>query len=151
MARILVVDDDADLVRFLTRVLQGQGWEVGAACDGEEALAQVKQGRWDAVLLDIRLPKVDGLTTLKLIRRHAPDLAVVVITGKAEQGDMIEAYRSGAYACMVKPLDEEEVVLTIENALGRPRPSRNWAAPAPTGAQGVSVDPDKKTEPLELD
>jgi CheY-like chemotaxis protein len=148
MARILAVDDDADLVRFLTRVLQGQGWEVGAAYDGEEGLAKVKEGRWDVVLLDIRLPKMDGLTTLKLMRQHAPDLAVVVITGDAEKGDMLEAYRSGAYGCLVKPLDDQEVVRTIENALGRPQPSRNWAAPAPTGVPEVSADPNKKTKPL---
>ncbi len=148
MARILVVDDDAALVRLLTKILQGQGWEVDAAGDGGEALARVKQSRWDAVLLDIRLPKIDGLTALRQMQQQVPDLPVIVITGKAEQGDMLAAYRLGAYACLVKPLDEEEVVLLVGNALARPHPSRNWAA-APSGAPAVSVDPDKKTEPLD--
>ncbi len=149
MARILIVDDDPALVRLLTRILRGQGWEVGAAGDGGEALARVKQGGWSVVLLDIRLPKIDGLTALKLMREQVPDLPVIVITGKAEQGDMLAAYRAGAYACLVKPLDEEEVVQIIRNALARPHASRNWAAAVLSDAPTVSVDPDKKTEPLD--
>jgi DNA-binding response OmpR family regulator len=148
MTRILVVDDDRELVKFLARVLQGEGWEVGAAYDGEEALRKVKAGEWDAVLLDIRMPKLDGLAALKLMRQYDPDFPVVLITGEAEQGDMMEAYRSGAYTCLVKPLDDQEVVRAVRGALERSQAGRLRAAPAPTEMNPASVDPKKKTKPL---
>lgn len=146
MTRILVVDDDEDLVNFLARVLQGQGWETGVAHDGEEAILKVKTGRWDAMLLDIRMPRLNGLAALKLMRPHYPDLPVILVTGDAEQGDMLEAYRSGVYDCLVKPLDDQEVVKAVQGALKRSQV--NLAALAPTVVKPADISQEKKTQPL---
>jgi DNA-binding response OmpR family regulator len=148
MIRILAVDDDRDLVKFLMRILQAQGWEAGAAYDGEEAMLQVKQGRWDAVLLDIKMPKLDGLAALKQMRQYDPNLPVVLITGDAERGDMMEAYRSGADACLVKPLDDQDLVKAIREALERSQASRSRATQSPSEVRRVRANSKKKTKPL---
>ena len=144
MTRILVVDDDVALVKLLARIVKDQGWEVGAAYDGEEATREVTRGSWDAVLLDIKMPKLDGLAALKMMRQHDPDLAVVLITGDAQQGDMLKAYRAGAYTCLVKPLDDQEVVRAIREALERAQMGRAARAEG----KPAKASTKKKTKPL---
>jgi CheY-like chemotaxis protein len=130
MTRILVVDDDKDQAKYLTKVLQGQGWEVGAAYDGAEALVQVKESHWNVVLMDIRMPNQDGLTALQPMHQHDPNLPVILLIGDVEQGDILKAYRSGAYECLLKPVDEQDLVKTIQQALARPEPT--WSRTAPS-------------------
>jgi DNA-binding NtrC family response regulator len=68
-------------------------------------------------LMDIRMPNLDGLGALKLIRRHSPKLPVVMFTGQAGQGDMMTAHRLGAYACLLKPVDRDQVVKALKEAM----------------------------------
>ena len=149
MTRILVVDDDHALVESVAGILRRQGWEIGVAHDGAEAVQQVKTTKWNAVLMNVRLPKLDGLAALKLMRQIDRCLPVILLAGGAEQGDIFEAYRSGADACLVKSVDEQDVVIAIQEALERSQMSQGRQAPAPTEAGQVSVDLEKKTEPLE--
>ncbi len=146
MTNVLVVDDDVELVKLLARIVHDQGWEAGVAYDGVEATRQVKRGKWDAVLLDIKMPKLDGLAALRDMRQYDPDLAVILITGDAAQGDMMEAYRAGAYTCLVKPLEDQEVVKAIREALEREELSRSRSARAQGTPAGT--DTKKKTKPL---
>lgn len=121
MTRILIVDDEEELVELVQGIVRRQGWEAGVAYDGVEAMLKVMEGGWDAVLMDIRMPNLDGLNALKLMRRHSPDLPVVLFTGQAGQGDMMNAYRLGAYACLVKPVADALVVKAIGEAIARPK------------------------------
>jgi DNA-binding NtrC family response regulator len=120
MTRILVVDDEQDLVDHVVNLVQRQGWEAGSAYDGVEAVLKVFEGGWDAVIMDIRMPVLGGLGALKIIHRHDPDLPVVLYTGQAGQGDMMSAYRAGAYACLLKPVDGGQLTKAIKEALTRP-------------------------------
>jgi DNA-binding NtrC family response regulator len=119
MTRILIVDDEEDLVEHLKVIVERQGWVSGSAYDGVEAVLKVMDGGWDAVMMDICMPNLDGLGALKLIRRHSPKLPVVLFTGQAGQGDMMNAYRCGAYACLLKPVEGEQVVKALREAIER--------------------------------
>lgn len=125
MTRVLLVDDDEDLARHMASLVRRQGWGTGIACDGVEATLQVLDGGWDAVLMDIRMPNLDGLGALKLMRRHSPNLPVILFTGQAGQGDMLRARQLGAYACLVKPMVGEQVVKALTEAMARPAQPKN--------------------------
>ena len=120
MTRVLVVDDEQDLVTHLSGLLQRLGWETVSAYDGVEAVLKVMEGGLDGVLMDIRMPNLDGLGALKLIRRHSPRLPVIMFTGQAGQGDMMAAHKLGAYACLLKPVDREQVIKALREAMEHP-------------------------------
>lgn len=122
MPRILVVDDEKDVADYLIGVVQAEGWESGVAYGGEDAVHKVIEGAWDAVLMDIRMPNLGGLETLRLMRQYNPDLPVVLFTGQARQGDILNAFRLGAYTCLLKPAESGEIVKTLKEALERPTP-----------------------------
>lgn len=117
MARILIVDDERDLADFLEAELTMAGYTAGTASDGVEAVLQVLDGGWDAVLMDIRMPRLDGINALRIIRRCAPRLPVIMFTGQAGQGDMLESTRLGAFTCLAKPLAVEKLIQTLHRAL----------------------------------
>ncbi len=120
MPNILIVDDEEDLVEHLAKIVRRQGWETGVAYDGIEAVLKVMEGGWQAVLMDIRMPNLDGLGALRLIHRHSPTLPVVLFTGQAGQGDMMRAYQLGAYACLLKPVESQQVIRALTEAMERP-------------------------------
>jgi CheY-like chemotaxis protein len=147
MTRILVVDDDKEQVRLLGRMLQGHGWEVDSAYDGASALAKVKSEHFDVVLMDIRMPEQDGLSMLQPMQEQDPTLTVILLSGDVEQGDVLKAFRSGAYECLLKPVDESALVKAVQQAAARPKPT--WSRTAPTPEPEVkptTVDPKRKTK-----
>ena len=117
MARILVVDDERDVANYLVGELQAASWQTGTAFDGVEAVLKVIDGGWDAVLMDIRMPKLDGIGALRIIRRLAPQLPVILFTGQAGQGDMIESTRQGAFTCLLKPITSDKLLKVVKQAL----------------------------------
>ena len=117
VTRILVVDDEEDLVAHLNTLLQRHGWDTAVAYDGVEAVLKVMEGGVDGVLMDIGLPNLDGLGALRLMLRHNPRLPVIMFTGQAGQGDMMTANRLGAYACLLKPVQGEQLIRTLREAL----------------------------------
>jgi two-component system response regulator AtoC len=104
MDHILLVDDEPDILEILADELESAGYATGRANDGVEAVLKVLDGGWQAVVMDIRMPKLDGIGALKIIRRINPRLPVVMFTGQAGHGDMAESARLGAYTCLVKPV-----------------------------------------------
>ena len=80
MPRVLVVDDESNLVSYLTDQLMSQGYEVSGAYDGVEAVLKVAESDWDVLLIDIRMPKLDGIGALRIIRRIKPDIPVIMFT-----------------------------------------------------------------------
>ena len=117
MSRILIVDDEQDLVKHIAAELRAVGFATGDAYNGVEAVLKVLDDKPDAVLMDIRMPKLDGLGALRIIRRIAPEVPVVMFTGQAGQGDMLESTRLGAFSCLSKPLAIEKVINTLRQAM----------------------------------
>ena len=85
MKRILVVDDEKELAEIVAEQLVNMGYEAGTAFDGIEAVLSVLDHHWDIVLMDIRMPKLDGINALKIIRKLAPEVVVISFTGHAAQ------------------------------------------------------------------
>ncbi len=105
MARILVVDDEPDAVELLQEFLTAKGYDVLTASDGEEALRQVKEHRPHLILLDVRMPKLNGLEVLKRGREIDHEVGVIMVTAVNEEETGREALKMGAFDYITKPLD----------------------------------------------
>ncbi|HEX2995571.1 MAG TPA: response regulator [Anaerolineales bacterium] len=117
MPRILIVDDENDLADYLAGELKMAGFATSTASNGVEAVLQVLDGGWDGVVMDIRMPKLDGINALRIIRRIAPRLPVIMFTGQAGQGDMLESTHLGAFTCLAKPLMIDKLTSALNQAL----------------------------------
>lgn len=120
MTRLLIVDDEVDLAHYLADELESAGYVARTAHDGVEAVLMVLDGGYDGVVMDFRMPKLDGINALRLIRRIAPRLPVIMFTGQAGQGDMLESNRLGAFTCLVKPIVIQKLIDTLRQAIGVP-------------------------------
>ena len=103
--RVLVADDDPATVELLQEFLRGKGYEVLTASDGIEALQTVKEKRPHLILLDIQMPKMDGLEVLRRLRAIDQEVGVIVITAVNEEETGRQAMALGAFDYIVKPLD----------------------------------------------
>lgn len=115
--RILVVDDEPRIVRLCTQILTEQGFAVEGVHSGLEALAQLKAEAFDLLVVDIKMPDIDGLLVLRLARDLDPNLTAVVITGSATMDRAIEALQAGARGFILKPFGFDELLSTIQGAL----------------------------------
>ncbi len=122
--RILIVDDEEVLRDVLEAVLRREGFDVVLAASGEEALSVLDTEEVDCVILDVMLPGISGIDTLRAIRIANPELPVVVITAFSSIDGAIEAMKRGAFHYIPKPFKNEEVVLTVNKALEQRRLSR---------------------------
>jgi two-component system response regulator AtoC len=116
-ATVLVADDDRTIRRNLVRLLEAEGYQALEAADGEEALARIRSEGPDAVLLDLKMPRRDGLEVLGELGPALADLPVIVVTAFGGSAAAIEAMRRGAYDYLTKPFDLDEVLLTLNRAL----------------------------------
>ncbi len=105
MPRVLVVDDEPDAVELLQEFLAAKGYEVFTAGDGEEALRQVKEQRPHLILLDIRMPKLNGLEVLRRVREFDREVGVIMVTAVNEEETGRQALKLGAFDYITKPLD----------------------------------------------
>jgi two-component system response regulator AtoC len=105
MARVLVVDDEPDVLDLLDEFLTGKGYEVTTAQGGPEALRKAKAERPHAILLDIRMPDMSGLEVLRRVREADREVGVIMITAVNEEETGREALKLGAFDYLVKPLD----------------------------------------------
>ncbi len=119
VGRILVVDDEASIRRTLREILEYEDYEVEEAVDGEDALNVVKTERFDLVLLDVKMPKKDGLEVLQVLSNTYPDLPVVMISGHGTIETAVEATKLGAFDFIEKPADLNRLLLTLRNAMDR--------------------------------
>lgn len=122
--KVLIVDDDERMIRALQDILEFKGFSVALAKDGEEALAKVKQKEFDALILDILLPKKNGMEVLKEVVADNPQLPVIVISGHGTIRLAVESTKLGAYDFLEKPLDAERVLITLKNAVEKYRLER---------------------------
>ncbi len=121
MERILVVDDEEHIVQLCMRFLEGQGYRVEGTTSGIEALVLLETYSFDLLVVDIRMPQVDGLTVLRHGKQLQPDLTAIVITGYASLDKAIEALQAGARGFVLKPFDFDQFTTAIEDALERRR------------------------------
>jgi DNA-binding NtrC family response regulator len=110
---ILVVDDDQATRLSLAYALGDAGHRVTEACDGEEAVAVISERAFDVAILDVRLPKIDGLTIFRRIRMKSPTTSVILMTAFATVPDAVASLRDGAYDYVTKPFDPEEFSLRV--------------------------------------
>jgi two-component system OmpR family response regulator len=124
--RLLLVEDDRKLVRALERGLCAEGYDVDAAYTGEDALLQAGQQDYDAVVLDLMLPGVDGFTVCEELRRRPDWLPVLMLTARSEVADRIRGLDAGADDYLVKPFDFGELLARLR-ALVRRSPAERVA------------------------
>jgi two-component system, NtrC family, response regulator AtoC len=117
--KILIVDDDEGVRQVLGQALNESGYQVAAADSGEKAVATLRESSFDLIILDMVLPRVDGLEVLKEISALRPETPVVMITGYASVETAIKAMKMGAVDYVVKPFRMEEVDLVVGRALER--------------------------------
>ena len=111
---ILVVDDELSIRESLSGWLEQDGYAVESAADGPAALAKAQETHYDIMLLDVKMPRMDGITVLKKLRESNADTAVVVMTAHGAIQDAVEAMKLGAHDYLLKPFDLEEMSLIIE-------------------------------------
>ncbi len=116
---ILVVDDEASIRRTLREILEYEDLAVEEAEDGQEALDKLRAGRYDVALLDIKMPRRDGMEVLEILAEEMPELPVVMISGHATIETAVEATKLGAFDFIEKPPDLNRLLVTVRNALDR--------------------------------
>ncbi len=117
MAKILVIDDEVAIRKTLKEILEYENHTVDTAKDGFEALDKVKANHYDVILLDIKMPKKDGIEVLESIMQISPETPVIMITGHGTVETAVEALKKGAYDFLEKPLDLNRLLVAVRNAL----------------------------------
>jgi DNA-binding NtrC family response regulator len=115
--RILVVDDEDALRTVLSSELEGEGYIVQMAGDGDEAIKILEKNTFDLILLDIKMPTVDGFEVLKFVKQHSPATKVIMLTGFADLKNAIESKKLGAEDFVSKPYDLVDLLTTVERVL----------------------------------
>lgn len=117
--QILVVDDEPSIVTLLTYNIEQAGFQVDAAYDGEEAIQKAEKHHYDLIILDVMLPKKDGMDVCKHLRAHKIDTPILMLTAKDEELDKILGLELGADDYLTKPFSPREVVARIKAILRR--------------------------------
>lgn len=113
---VLLVDDEVDFVEVLAERLEARGLKVETAGDGKAALVKARERTFDAILLDMAMPGLDGIQTLAGLLEINQDLQVILLTGQATLKQAVEAMKLGALDLMEKPVEIETLVARIEDA-----------------------------------
>jgi len=117
--RVLTVEDDAAIRRGIVDALKFAGYDVLEAADGEQGLEKAARCEFDLLLLDLVLPKRDGMDILREVRRLRPTLPVIVLTARGEESDRVEGLKDGADDYVVKPFSVRELLARVEAVLRR--------------------------------
>jgi len=114
--KVMLVDDEEEFVRTLAERLEIRGFSVKVALNGERALDMVGSDIPDVMVLDLRMPGIDGLEVLRRVKKMAPEVQVVILTGHGSEQDEEIAQRLGAYEQLQKPVDLDRLISTLKNA-----------------------------------
>ena len=149
MSRILLVDDEHPIQTLLSYPLKKDGHEVVAATDGREALARCSEQRFDLVVLDLMLPKLDGLEVCKRLRARGDAVPIIMLTAKSEEGDKVLGLELGADDYITKPFSVREFRSRVKAALRRGELARRQAERVdeeqPIESLALKIDPAKRT------
>jgi DNA-binding response OmpR family regulator len=146
-ARILLVDDEQSLQTLLSFPLRKDGYEVVQATDGRQALDRFREQPFDLVVLDLMLPRVDGLEVCRRLRSHSA-VPIIMLTAKSEEVDKVVGLEIGADDYITKPFSLREFRSRVKAALRRAEMSRSAEAAgedAPLESDGLRIDPSKRT------
>jgi two-component system response regulator GlrR len=138
--KILLVDDDPGLLRLLSIRLRAEGYDVEAVESAHKALATLNRFTPDLVITDLRMDKMDGIGLLKELQTRSPGLRVVIITAHGTIPDAVVATQSGAFGFLTKPIDKDELMITVDKALrvsGSADVEEDWASDIITRNQGM--------------
>ncbi|HUY91347.1 MAG TPA: sigma-54 dependent transcriptional regulator [Pirellulales bacterium] len=145
MSRLLIVDDEESICWALRRLAQEEGRDVSVASSAEEAFELAGQTAFDCILLDIRLPGVDGLAAMAQLKQLAPAAPIVVMTAFGSLGTAVEAIRNGAFDYLTKPFDLDRASEVIRRALAQRdelvRPAMSVVEPPPADEELLGVSP----------
>lgn len=142
--RLLIVDDDPEAVRLIVKRLQPEGYRLDIARDGREAQKKALLMPYDLILLDIKLPGIDGLTVLSKVKEKRPETAVVMMTAYGSERVAVDALKRGADDYLIKPLDEGEPLPTVRQNLEKIQRRREVEKAAGRLRQAVSPDMEEK-------
>ncbi len=115
-ANVLLIDDEEQFLKVLEERLETRGLKVNTATSGEDALALVDDRNFDAIILDLAMPGIDGIETLRLLKEKNPDLEIIMLTGHATVQKGIEAMKLGAEDFLEKPVDLSVLLKRISEA-----------------------------------
>ncbi len=138
-ARILVVEDDSDISDIVREYLEAAGLEVTVAFDGEEALRLFDESKFDSVVLDIMLPKIDGWRVLRKIRETSM-IPVIILSAKGEEYDRLKGFDLGVDDYVVKPFSPKELLARVRVSIRRSDKARNEVGLTGFVFKGLSVD-----------
>lgn len=114
--RVLLVDDERDFVETLAERMETRGMSVDTSTSAPEAINKVEASEYDAVILDLMMPGMDGLEALRILKERNPDLQVILLTGKATVSKSVEAMKLGALDFLEKPVDLSQLAEKIQQA-----------------------------------
>ena len=118
-AKILIVDDEKDFLDIMVERMSARGMEVSTAISAENALNMVLKESYDAVIMDLMMPEMDGFKALKLFKETRPDLPIILLTANVPEEKCIEAIKLGAMDVIEKPADLDLLTQKIKNAKAR--------------------------------
>jgi DNA-binding response OmpR family regulator len=121
--RILVIEDDAALASYIRKGLESERYAVDVALDGEQGVGMASDAEYDLLVLDLNLPKLDGISVLRSVRPGKPQLPILVLTARPHVEDRVEALDSGADDCFNKPFSYSELSARVRALLRRGRPA----------------------------
>jgi DNA-binding response OmpR family regulator len=124
--RLLLAEDDVDLVRALTRALAGRGFELVSCSDGNEALSLARRHEFDAIVLDLSLPGLEGLDVLQRLRRSDNPTPVIVLTARGAVGERVAGLNAGADDYLAKPFDLDELEARVRALIRRQQGEGDW-------------------------
>lgn len=117
--KILIVDDEKNIRMTLAQALQSEGWETDAAVNGEEALAKLEKEDFVLLLLDLKLPGIDGMEVLERVARERPDVRVIIITAHGSIESAVEAMKLGAVDYLQKPFSPKDIRDMVSSVMAR--------------------------------
>ncbi|OFY83968.1 MAG: Fis family transcriptional regulator [Bacteroidetes bacterium RIFCSPLOWO2_12_FULL_35_15] len=119
MAKLLIIDDEKSIRKTLREILEYEKYQVDEAADGAEGLAMIQKEKYDIILCDIKMPKMDGIEVLDKVMQFAADTPMVMISGHGNIETAVEAVKKGAFDFIAKPLDLNRLLVTIRNAMDK--------------------------------
>lgn len=119
MPKILIVDDDKGIRKTLKEILQFEKYEVDESPDGLDCLVKIKQNKYDVIIMDIKMPKMDGMEAIERVQLISPDTPVVMISGHGNIDTAVEAVKKGAFDFISKPPDLNRLLITLRNAMDK--------------------------------
>ena len=120
-AKILLVDDESDVTRILSKRLGRRGYDCQTAANGQEAVDAMGQFAFGIIIMDVKMPVMDGMSALQIIHSRWPKTQVILLSGHADMQLAVQAMSEGAFGYLMKPVDIDELLFKIEDAVTQVR------------------------------